>query len=208
MEKEKKLENVHLIPAGNTEDFGTVYSLSTRVPPSIWNQIKEYFFFSGDDSEMGGDADFMTLGWITVNPLAVEEILSVKPELRISEREKQAKERKKKAEAQKEVINNIKKQIKFHFKEAEKPKKEQPLGEIIQDPLNPENIYGSGHWWVIGPDWIWDIQNNGMDGDNWGNNNVQTHGAGAIGFRKPHSESLESLIRQYAAECKKLQELR
>ena len=43
---------------------------------------------------------------------------------------------------------------------------------------------------------------------NWGNNNVPTHGAGAIGFRKPHTESLESLIRQYAAECKKLQELR
>lgn len=56
-----------------------------------------------------------------------------------------------------------------------------PQGEEIQDPRNPINVHGGGHWWVIEKDRILDVYNNGQDGDNWSSNNIQTAGAGAIG---------------------------
>jgi hypothetical protein len=68
-------------------------------------------------------------------------------------------------------------------------------GERIEHPVYPQNIYGSGQWWIIQNNWIWHIQNNGMDGDDWGKNNVNTGGAGAIGVRVPFSDELAEKIR-------------
>jgi hypothetical protein len=62
-----------------------------------------------------------------------------------------------------------------------------PEGERVYDT---QNIYGGGDWFVVGPEWIWYIQNNGMDGDNWAANNVRTGGAGAIGWRVPYDPEL------------------
>ena len=60
------------------------------------------------------------------------------------------------------------------------------------------SIYGTGRWLVVGPDWIWNVHNNGMDGDDWSRNNVQTSGAGAIGHRVRTTEALTNRIRSYA----------
>ncbi|MGE3551171.1 MAG: hypothetical protein AB7I29_14880 [Geobacter sp.] len=72
---------------------------------------------------------------------------------------------------------------------------EQPEGERIEHDGKQNEIYGGGRWFVVGKQHIWHVTNNGMDGDNWGNNNVRTGGAGAIGYRVPHTEALESAIR-------------
>lgn len=63
----------------------------------------------------------------------------------------------------------------------------QPEGERLADT---QTLYGGGHWFVVGPKWIWYIQNNGADGDDWSLNNVVTGGAGAIGWRIPYSVEL------------------
>ena len=96
------------------------------------------------------------------------------------------------------------------FENAEYPDQKEAPGEAaqfqtdrkmrvegkIQNPLNPENAWGGGEWWVIQPEWIWYIRNNGFDGDDWGRNNVETGGAGAIGVRVPFSEELAAQIRE------------
>lgn len=69
--------------------------------------------------------------------------------------------------------------------------KQQPAGEIV---ASTQTIYGGGDWFVVGPDWIWYIQNNGMDGDDWSRNNVITGGAGAIGWRVPYNADLAAQI--------------
>lgn len=69
--------------------------------------------------------------------------------------------------------------------------KQQPTGEIV---ASTQTIYGGGDWFVVGPDWIWYVQNNGMDGDDWSRNNIITGGAGAIGWRVPYTADLAARI--------------
>jgi len=61
--------------------------------------------------------------------------------------------------------------------------------------LDSANIYGGGDWWVVGPDHIWYVKNNGADGDDWGHNNVRTGGAGGIGWRIPYDQQIADKIR-------------
>lgn len=61
--------------------------------------------------------------------------------------------------------------------------------------LDTQNIYGGGDWWVIQPDAIWYVQNNGTDGGDWDNNNVRTGGAGAIGWRLPYDPAIVEQLR-------------
>lgn len=68
-----------------------------------------------------------------------------------------------------------------------------PEGERL---LDTQDIYGGGDWWVVGPEWIWYIRNNGMDGDNWSYNNIRTGGAGAIGWRIPYEDEAEAVLRR------------
>lgn len=75
---------------------------------------------------------------------------------------------------------------------------ERPPGNHLvegQRAYDSMNIYGGGTMFVIADDYIWFVQNNGGDGDNWNMNNVQTGGAGAIGWRIPSSEDLANQIR-------------
>jgi hypothetical protein len=76
---------------------------------------------------------------------------------------------------------------------------ERPEGDNIvsgERLLDTQTIYGGGNWWVIQPDEIWYVQNNGADGDNWSSNNVRTGGAGAIGWRMPFDQSTADKLRQ------------
>lgn len=72
----------------------------------------------------------------------------------------------------------------------------QPEGSRF---LDTQDIYGHGFWFVIGEAWIWYIQNNGSDGDDWSRNNVSTGGAGAIGWRLPYSEAVAGEIMALAS---------
>lgn len=64
--------------------------------------------------------------------------------------------------------------------------------------MDTQNIYGGGDWFVVGPEWVWYVRNNGADGDNWAVNNVGTGGAGAIGWRVPATPELVAELRQLA----------
>ena len=69
-----------------------------------------------------------------------------------------------------------------------------PIG-LAGEPLCGEpDIYGGGNWFVIQPDAIWWVQNNGHDGDDWSRNNIRTGGAGAIGWRIPTDSTLADKI--------------
>ena len=73
----------------------------------------------------------------------------------------------------------------------EKPEgQNRPEGEIV---VNTRDAYGSGDWFVLGEKYTWYVRNNGMDGDNWSANNVQTGGAGAIGWRTNEPGIAESI---------------
>lgn len=72
----------------------------------------------------------------------------------------------------------------------------QPEGSRF---LDTQDIYGRGSWFVIGEAWIWYIQNNGADADDWARNNVSTGGAGAIGWRVAYSADLASEIMALAS---------
>jgi hypothetical protein len=65
-------------------------------------------------------------------------------------------------------------------------------GETYSDR---RTIYGGGDWFVIGPEYIWYVKNNGADGDSWCLNNVITGGAGAIGTRVPYDEEIAAEIK-------------
>lgn len=77
---------------------------------------------------------------------------------------------------------------------------EFPEGEVLEDFEFMPNIYGGGVWYVIQPDAIWIVRNNGGDGDDWSRNNIQTGGAGAIGRRIARTSELEALVRVRAKE--------
>lgn len=70
-------------------------------------------------------------------------------------------------------------------------------GEKKDDPIHPPNIYGGGRWFVLQEDkgYIWEIINNGADGDDWARNNVSTGGAGAIGIRAKWDDEIADAIR-------------
>jgi len=72
-------------------------------------------------------------------------------------------------------------------------------GEIIM-VSSRGMLYGGGQWFVVEAEGakkrgIWWVQNNGMDGDNWTNNNIRTGGAGAVGRRLPWSAELDRRVR-------------
>ena len=205
------LKNIRLVYAGRSAETGIKwYSLSAEVPRDVWRKISKYFEKFYPDEEDAFDGELR--GWLTAQPEVVEKILNVREELTLEyrrrEAEKRREEKRKKTQELQEKVDDIKKA----FTEAEypDPKQESPEeaaqyqtgcekmrveGEKIQNPLNPENPWGGGEWWVIQENWIWYIINNGFDGDDWTRNNIETGGAGAIGVRVPFSEELAAQIR-------------
>lgn len=74
-----------------------------------------------------------------------------------------------------------------------------PEGERLFDT---QNIYGGGDWFVVGPEWIWFVENNGSDGGDWSRNNVRTGGAGAVGRRVPFDAALAGELRELQERIK------
>jgi len=138
---------------------------------------KKYFREDGLSFGVGDDQGY----YFSARCRAATDEESAPVRLRISEREQ-----KKAAEKERSAIS-------------EEIKKS---GEYPDGPIFPEGgrvsdrgtIYGGGDWFVIGPEWIWYVQNNGADGDMWSRNNIRTGGAGAIGWRVPFSPELSGRI--------------
>ncbi|MCL2140329.1 MAG: hypothetical protein FWH42_01425 [Dehalococcoidia bacterium] len=59
-----------------------------------------------------------------------------------------------------------------------------PKGNIIYDD---SNVYGGGMWIIDDGKNYYFVKNNGADGDDWSLNTIQTAGAGAYGWKVPHS---------------------
>ena len=75
--------------------------------------------------------------------------------------------------------------------------KNTPDGEIV--PIGKgQDASGGGRWFVIGHDYVWAVQNNGKEEDNWTLNNVKTGGPGAIGARVPVEAELAGSIKALA----------
>lgn len=73
------------------------------------------------------------------------------------------------------------------------PSPAQPTGEPL---CGHPDLHGGGAWFVIEPEAIWLVENNGADGDDWSLNNVHTGGAGAIGWRVPEDREVAQRIRE------------
>jgi|WetSurMetagenome_2_1015567.scaffolds.fasta_scaffold03660_2 hypothetical protein len=102
---------------------------------------------------------------------------------------KQYNEKQEKIKKENEIKNNFnqaKEKIeKLIQDKGEYFKSEQQInlkGTVYFDTMN---IYGGGSYLLIddNKEYIWNVENNGMDGDNWSKNNIRTGGAGAIGYR-------------------------
>lgn len=131
-------------------------------------------YYREDGMSFGLSDESGTLYYATARPATEKEAKPVRERL-----EKEVKKR--------EILHaydNLKQEIRSV---GEIPKDVQPNGKAI---LDTANIYGGGDWWVIEPDYVWYVKNNGGDGDSWDLNNVRTGGAGAIGWRVPKTEEL------------------
>lgn len=193
-------ENLRLVPAGMTEDHGMAYRLTTRIERSEWAKIARYMLYVTTEDSMGMDADDHNLGWVTFYPREVEEILGITGDRTVAgQREAAKRHRESPAEVRKRAIAQRVKEIAHEIRETgERPSGlNDPAGDRLFDT---QDVYGGGDWFVVGTEYLWYVQNNGMDGDNWTLNNVRTGGAGAIGWRVPAASPLADELRRLASE--------
>ena len=204
--EEKQRENLRMVYAGDTGNFGQVYAFSCRISREDWKKISQYMQYitteddAGDEAEY--DAEYGNIGWCCskCNAKKIEEILEVKSELRIEYRQKEAEEKRKIRKENEKVLQELLSKFKHAEYVNPLPLNELELiseGERIDDLGFKEDIYGNGRWFVIQKDkkYIWKITDNGMDGDNWSRNNIPTGGAGAIGVRISYTEEIEKMIK-------------
>lgn len=199
---DKTPEDIQLRFALQSWETGiSYYELSTRTSYDDWQKIKDYFtFINGNSREWEEEEVEGLYGWYTTAPKKVEELLHVKPDNTIEAQRERARIAQEERDAKEKAYQEKMQKISSFFEGAEYPQEEDSIileGERIEHPRHPQNIYGGGEWWVIQKEWIWNVQNNGMDGDNWAYNNIRTGGAGAIGHRVPYNEELAELIRSF-----------
>ncbi len=199
--KRKAREDLRLVPAGMTEDHGMAYRLTARLERSEWAKIAHLMQYVTTDDEMGMNADDHTLGWVTFSPTEVEAALGITGDRTLAARRR----RKDPIMARRRAIAQRIKEIAHEIRETgEKPEgHNDPVGDRLFDT---QDMYGSGDWFVLGQEFLWYVQNNGMEGDNWSYNNVRTGGAGAIGYRVPATSSLVAELRRLASEIAAMQE--
>lgn len=112
------------------------------------------------------------------------------------------KEREKELRMRLERRSQLKQEIVEHFTDqGERPLKgiRDIKGEALEPKEYPWNIYGGGYLFIISDDELWFIRNNGADGDDWSRNNIETGGAGAIGWTVPYDAVLVDMIREYCS---------
>ena len=198
--------NVHLVFYDKSWSSGVeYYHLSTRLDTEDWNKVAKYFFYvrySPDDDEQDTMMGKRLHGWYTRNPREVEKTLGIREELTIDYRKRMKKERERELRMRLERRSQLKQEIVEHFTD----QGERPLrsirdikGETLEPKEYPWNIYGGGYLFIISEDGLWFIRNNGADGDDWSRNNIETGGAGAIGWTVPYDGVLVDMIREYCS---------
>ncbi len=192
-------EDLRLVMVGRT-DFGTAYRLTARIDRSEWAKIARYMRYVTTRDEAGMDADDYDFGWVTFSPGKVEDALGITGDLTVVGQREAAQRRRNDPALVREraILARVKEIGKEIRRLGEMPEGDNsPIGERLFDT---QNIYGGGDWFVAGPEYLWYVVNNGMDGDNWSYNNVRTGGAGAIGYRVPATSPLAEEIRRLANE--------
>lgn len=140
---------------------------------------ERYYGHDGMSFGVGDDTGYVY--WAECREAAAEEIAAKRAEEDAAQKVARAKAR----------VTEIARQIVNH---GERPENAGVVkGDVL---LDTQNVYGGGDWFVLQPDWIWYVRNNGADGDDWSRNNVATGGAGAIGWRIPFSKELANELRQ------------
>lgn len=94
-----------------------------------------------------------------------------------------------------ESFENHLRAFRARFQDAEYPPEADVEGETVYDTYS---IYGAGSRIVIGDAWVWWVDNNGMDGDDWSRNNCRL----GIARRLPRTDELvedaHALVAEYA----------
>ncbi len=198
-----ELSNIHLKYFGI--DFVTMqelYKLSYTLPYEDWIKVSDLFMKLKPDMVDMGFFEPQYVGWVTSNPEEVEERLDIKPELRVNYiKEKQEQEQEQKQQEVMQLKDNLSSILEV-FSIVDTPQivdgKFELDGEVIDNPINPKNMYGGGEWFVISDDYIWYVRQNAREGDNWNLNNVYVKGsAGAIGKKVEYDRDLADKIRSF-----------
>lgn len=139
---------------------------------------KRYYSSDGMSFGVGDDAGYVY--WADCRLATPEEVAAKRAEEEIANAMKRAKTR----------VYEIRHWIMDH---GERPEDAGVVrGTVL---LDTQDMYGGGGWFVLQPEAIWYVRNNGADGDNWAENNVRTGGAGAIGWRIPMDQALADELR-------------
>lgn len=192
--------------------------LNRKVGPDKWEAIKQYFRYLSyadladwhdqmdnfDEAEKyegrrGGE-------WFVRNAEdipVVEDILGILPENRLAvlqgkwaaeaeEEKRAAQEAAEKRRAEEEAKLRL-----FDPAEGEYVPGSHRLQGTWVKWRDGHDIYGAGTEFLVeeGGQHVWLVVNNGMDGDDWSRNNVQTGGAGAIGHRFPLTPERLAFLR-------------
>lgn len=107
----------------------------------------------------------------------------------------QDREEESRAGTRRRVFEERKALVKLFQDTGDRPERASLDGDRIALEGRDSLIYGGGSWFVIEGAHIWYVMNNGHDGDDWSYNNIQTGGAGAIGWRLPRTGELEARVR-------------
>ena len=200
---EEQLKNIHLVYFGT--DYITMqklYKLTYTLPYEKWITVSDFFMKLKPEMVDMGLFEPKFVGWVTSNPEEVEEALNVKPELRIKYREELEQQNQEDKQNELEELTQKVNKVLEEFSVVDTPPlpdgkdKFKLEGEVINNPLNPKNEYGSGEWFVINDDYIWYVRQNAREGDKWEFNNVYVKGsAGGIGKRIDYDDDLAELIR-------------
>jgi len=193
----------------DSEEYGQLYALNQEIPEEELEKAKPYMKkFTPRSFKNILNVSGNPFGWMCTKddvPKA-EEALGITETLEKFEQE-QAKLRKEynnKSVLKNEAMN----QLESAFSQGERPttniKKLFRNATKIYDPANgfrDNHEVGAGTLFIILPEEVWYIMNNGGKNDNWHMNNIIIpHAGGAIGFKLPYNEELEYLIKEVTEE--------
>ena len=202
-------DDVYLYYIGT--DYNTMqdlYKLSVTLPYNSWLKVSE-FFVKLNTFDVDLDYPLRYVGWVTSTPDKVELALDIPMEYWVSNRDV---ERELHERVHKDKDNHESKSIdtatddyyfdivdKLHevFSVVETPYGRFDLsdGIVVQNPLFPQNKYGSGECFVVLEDEIWFVRNNYRHGDNLDFNNILLDGSlKAIGKVIQYDEDVVELI--------------
>jgi hypothetical protein len=202
--------NIKLIYTGicpfNGEEY---FKLNRRLPSDQWGEVIHLFTFfgSGSTCKLG-----KMEGFLTCQPLAVEQILGISRKNSITSRYSElAEERAKMARLLKQTNEKLDLIAEaFEGSEYPDPVEESPveaknyMAGFEKIPLAGEKVlhpyYPDVEMWVINDDWIYSVQYNGSPFHDWSESNILADGTSCIGWRIPYNKEIAKIIRSLAKE--------